>query len=231
MIPSIFRNPPDALRVVDAPANSLELAAARAARAPFLVPDQPEPYMHDVVRAFRLVRGARTYIEIGTRDRGNIAYTAQLLGPDPTIVDVDLDRLPHNENLIAAALRGRARYQFIHGNSVAPDVVATVAELVGQGGADAIFCDSSHMYDHALAEFELYFPLLRPGGVLMFHDACWEGNTNDKGKAQAMAAINCFVPVWLVVMDEPLHRFLPRSSKGDTWGTVAIIRKPAEASC
>jgi hypothetical protein len=226
LLPSIFREIPAALAVVNAPATDAESAIAAAIRRRFLVPGEPEPYMVDVVRAMRLLRGGQCYVEIGTRDRGNIAYVATLLGPDPAIVDVDLGRLPENEKAIEQELAGRARYTFVHGDSADPLVVARVASAIGPQGADCVFCDSSHMYEHTLAEFELYFPLVRPGGFLMYHDAYWEGNETDKGKCQALAAIDRFVPVYVVFVNEPVHRFLPRSTRSDTWGSVAIVPKP-----
>jgi predicted O-methyltransferase YrrM len=226
LIPSIFRNIPPALAPADPPATAVELSIADSIRQRYLVPGQPEPYMTDVVRAMRVLRGAGRYAEIGTRDRGNIAYMATVLASNPVIVDVDLERLPESERMIAQELAGRADYTFFHGDSVDPAVVTRVAQALGPERADGIFCDSSHMYEHTLAEFEMYWPLIRPGGFLMYHDACWEGNTMDKGKYQALAVIDREVPVWLVVQDEPVHRLLPRSRKGDFWGTIAVIPKP-----
>ncbi len=91
-----------------------------------------------------------------------------------------------------------------------------------------IFCDSSHMFTHTLAEFDSYFPLLKEGGFLMYHDALWEGNTEEKGKFQALAAINQYFPVWIVYMNFPPFRIFPHPSKGDIWGAVAIIQKTSQ---
>jgi predicted O-methyltransferase YrrM len=226
IIPAIFRDVPRRLMAADPPATSAELEAARGVRRRFLVRGEAEPYMHDVVRAMRLVAGARRYAEIGTRDRGCIAYVAPLLGFDPVIVDVDLVPMPECEARIAEELAGRARYTLIHGDSGSGEVASRVAEALGPAGADAIFCDSSHMYLHTLTEFERYWPLVRPGGLLMYHDALWEGNATDKGKYHALAQIDRFVPVYVVVEAHPVHRLLPHSSKGDVWGAVAIIPKP-----
>jgi len=35
---------------------------------------------------------------------------------------------------------------------------------------DLIFLDSSHEYEHTLNEIKLFWPLLKPGGVFLFHD-------------------------------------------------------------
>jgi predicted O-methyltransferase YrrM len=36
--------------------------------------------------------------------------------------------------------------------------------------ADVLFIDTSHYYDHTLAELRLYVPKVRPGGVVLMHD-------------------------------------------------------------
>jgi cephalosporin hydroxylase len=117
-------------------------------------------------------------------------------------------------------------YHAITGDSIALETLAQVKAALGPRQADAIFCDSSHMYNHTLAEFDLYFPLVKSGGVLMYHDCFWEGNEVDKGKCQAMEAIDRLIPVYCVYTTEPVHRFRARSEKGDVWGGVAIIIKP-----
>jgi hypothetical protein len=226
LIPRLFRDIPVSLAAANPAATEEELTRATLVRRRFLVAGEPEPYMVDVVRAMRLLCGKQCYAEIGTRDRGCIAYVAPLLAPTPLIVDVDLVPMPESEQRIAEELLGRAKYTLIHGDSADAAVAAKVAQAIGSEGADAIFCDSSHMYEHTLVEFEHYWPLVRPGGVLMYHDATWEGNATDKGKLQALQQIDRFMPVFVVALDEPVHRIIPRSTKADTWGTVALIPKP-----
>src|SRR5215471_9954879 len=85
---------PSRLRPAFDPASQDELAKAYQIRDPFLLPGDPRPYMNDVVRAMRLVKGARSYIEVGTYDKGCLAYVASLLHPEAVIVDVDLDARP-----------------------------------------------------------------------------------------------------------------------------------------
>lgn len=226
IIPSEFRSGlPDMLRVVDEPPTPEEQAYATEMRRQFLVRGEAMPYMTDIIRAFRLARGAKRYVEVGSRDRGNIAWVFHHLANAPTIIDIDIEHAPECEVRLLQFLAKRANYTLLHGNSVDPELVRQVKEKLGPESADVIFCDSSHMYEHTIAEFAMYWPLVRDGGVLMYHDAFWEGNTVDKGKYQALVAIDRFVPVWCVALDEPIHRITARSTKGDVWGGVAIIPK------
>lgn len=51
--------------------------------------------------------------------------------------------------------------------------------------ADVLFIDTSHEYEHTLAECRAYVPRVRPGGIALFHDTNvydwpgykWEGET------------------------------------------------------
>ena len=79
------------------------------------------------------------------------------------------------------------------------------------------------LYEHTLGEYTLYKRLLREDGFLFFHDVFWEGNPHDKGKAQAIALIDRFDPVYSIFMTDPVHRWIPRSGKGDCGGGLGII--------
>jgi Methyltransferase domain len=46
-----------------------------------------------------------------------------------------------------------------------------VAELGGEP-IDVLFIDGDHTYEGVKADYEMYSPLVRPGGVIGFHDIC-----------------------------------------------------------
>ena len=225
MVRSLLRQVPNLLGVIDAPASPAELSQATVVRKRFELDQRSDPYMVDIIRAFRLLDGGSAYVEFGTRDKGNLAWAATKLLPEATVVDVDIDLCADAERRLRHELRG-IDYHRITGDSIAADTLAQVRAALGARQADMIFCDSSDIYTHALSEFELYFPLLRSGGVLMYHDCFWEGNATHRGKMQAMQAIDQVVPVYCIYMDEPVHRYRPRPEKTDIWGGVSIIIKP-----
>lgn len=225
-IPAFFRPPlPETICMMEPPATREEISLADSIRQEFVLPDQQGPYMVDRVRAFRPLKRANVYVEVGTRDKGNIAWLSKSLAEDALIVDVDLVQIPEAEEKLRTYLKPSQQYHKIEGDSVATLTVAKVKRALGWYQADAIFLDSSHMYDHFLREVDLYLSFLRPGGLLMFSDVLWEGNERGKGKAQAALALDRFTPVYSVFMDLPVHRFLPRESKLDVWGGVGVIIK------
>lgn len=57
------------------------------------------------------------------------------------------------------------RWSPIVGNDLDPTVLARLPQSV-----DVLFIDTSHAYDHTLAELRTYVPRVKPGGVVLCHD-------------------------------------------------------------
>jgi predicted O-methyltransferase YrrM len=231
-LPSAFTNIPEVLRCCNARSTVAEIETANRMRKEYLLPDQSSPYMEDVVRAFRVAQGAKVYIEVGTQDRGNIAWLARTkLARGATIIDIDSMEYADNERKLRNELEASEfDYHSIRGDCLSDEVLAKVRAILNGRAADVIFCDSHYTYAHTLTEFTLYQPLCRKGGVLLFHDAQWPGNpTRDgeegqKGKGLAIEQLDRFYPAWMVVgPDTPLHRALPIVSREGHWGTLAMF--------
>ena len=225
IIPAVFRKVPEWLAPASAPAGHDELALAEQIRRRFLMPGEPAPYMADVVRAFRLIAGGDVYIELGTRDKGNLAWVSSILAKDALIVDIDSQAYPVQEKKLAEFVTGRARIMAHIGESTAAKTLQWLHDTLAGRRARGVFLDSDHRYENVLAEIELYMNILADDGILLIHDAHWEGSEAWKGKAQALAAFDRHVPVYVVFMNEPVHRFLLRQTNQETWGSVAIISK------
>ena len=82
-------NLPSWLDRAKAPASQEEIDGALEIRRQFLFDSSVDsaPYVTDIVRAFRLVEKASLYIEVGTFDKGNLAYTSRLLADDATFTN------------------------------------------------------------------------------------------------------------------------------------------------
>jgi cephalosporin hydroxylase len=214
------------------PPKADELRTAVAVRREYVIPGWGEPYMDDVIRAFRIAKGAKVYIEVGTQDKGNIAWLARTqLAPGATIIDIDMVDYPDNDRKIVEEMKaGGFDYHSIRGDCLSDIVLEKVKTILGGRSADIIFCDSHYTYEHTITEFAQYYPLLRQGGFLMFHDAQWPGNPagegemGKKGKGLAVEQLDRFYPAWMVVgPDTPLYRATPIVSRDGHWGTLAIF--------
>ena len=60
-------------------------------------------------------------------------------------------------------------WTFIQGNDTDPAVAAQLPDT-----CDLLFIDTSHAYEHTVAELALYGPRVRPGGLIVLHDTANE---------------------------------------------------------
>ncbi len=67
--------------------------------------------------------------------------------------------------------RGRQRIELVDGaDSQSPETLAHVGAMLGGRPVDFLFLDGDHRYEAVRRDFELYAPLVRPGGLVAFHD-------------------------------------------------------------
>jgi predicted O-methyltransferase YrrM len=119
----------------------------------------------------------RRMLEIGTANGGSLFTFARLCAPDAQVISVDLPdgefgggypawKLPLYE---AFALRDQ-RLELIRGDSHAASTLARVEGLLAAEPLDFLFIDGDHTYAGVRQDFETYSPLVRPGGLVGFHD-------------------------------------------------------------
>jgi predicted O-methyltransferase YrrM len=60
------------------------------------------------------------------------------------------------------------QWNFHLGSDTDPRILGAVLPV--HPGIDVLFVDTSHTYEHTLAELVLCMPLVKPGGIALFHD-------------------------------------------------------------
>jgi predicted O-methyltransferase YrrM len=116
-------------------------------------------------------------LEIGTYRGGTLFVYSQLSDADATIISVDFSisffgkllRIAQNPFFRRLARRGQ-RVFLLRANSHSPETMATVQNILRGQKLDFLFIDGDHSYAGVRADFEMYSPLLRKGGLLAFHD-------------------------------------------------------------
>jgi cephalosporin hydroxylase len=66
--------------------------------------------------------------------------------------------------------RPNIRLDLIQDNSQSPVTRAQVERILGGEKLDVLFIDGDHSYKGVKTDFELWSPLVRPGGMILFHD-------------------------------------------------------------
>jgi predicted O-methyltransferase YrrM len=120
------------------------------------------------LRALVHERSAETILEIGTARGGTTALLADAASPDATVISVDLAHPPE----VARRLHRLIRQELVlvTGYSDAPETVKQVHAALRGRPLDVLFIDGDHSYEAAKRDYELYAPLVPPGGLIGFHD-------------------------------------------------------------
>lgn len=119
----------------------------------------------------------RRVLEIGTAKGGSLYLWTQAALEDATLVSVDLPagdfggayptcRIPFYN----AFARSGQRMHLLLADSHDPATRAKVQGLFAQQPIDFAFIDGDHTYEGVKADFLQYGPLVRPGGLIAFHD-------------------------------------------------------------
>jgi glycosyltransferase involved in cell wall biosynthesis/cephalosporin hydroxylase len=147
-------------------------AYAGVSIAPLQVPSELAALL-DYVR----VGSPRTVVEIGTALGGTFCALAWAAADDATLISVDLRHgefgggYPRWRALLYRSFkRSLQRVVLIQGDSHRPDTLDAVRHALRGAGIDVLFIDGDHTFEGVRADFEMYSPLVRPGGLVAFHD-------------------------------------------------------------
>jgi predicted O-methyltransferase YrrM len=122
----------------------------------------------------------RTVLEIGTANGGSLLAFAKLSDPTAKIISVDLPQgefgggYPRWKIPLYRAFAGPTQQlELVRGDSHDQATLARVNSLLAGAALDLLFIDGDHTYEGVRQDFETYGPLVRPGGLIGFHDIAW----------------------------------------------------------
>ncbi len=148
--------------------NRAELVDLRIEAAPVVASQKLDELLPALERVQAL--SPRRVCEIGTSAGGTLYLLTRASAPDALIVSIDLTIAPHTQALRARLARPGQRLVSIAGDSHTEATVSRLRELLGDEPLDVLFIDGDHSYDGVRADFELYAPLVRSGGLVLLHD-------------------------------------------------------------
>ena len=113
----------------------------------------------------------RSVLEIGRGNGGTLYLLARAAAPDALLVSLDNreDDRAHFR-LLRSFARGDQSVVIRRADSQSEETRDSVAKVFGPRQLDLLFIDGDHAYDGVRRDYELYAPLVRPGGLIAFHD-------------------------------------------------------------
>ncbi len=122
-------------------------------------------------------------LEIGTARGGTLYLWAQAATDDATLVSVDLPGgdfggayAACRSELYKAFARSGQSIHLLREDSHQKATLDKVQASFGQEPIDFAFIDGDHTYDGVKSDFYDYGPLVRPGGIIAFHDILYRKN-------------------------------------------------------
>lgn len=100
-----------------------------------------------------------------------LGFMMRRMGFERSVFSIDIDKKAsdYTQSWIQKADLGPYVKVFVS-DSAAPSAVAGARSYLGSRPS-MVFVDSSHGYQHTLRELDVWYPELRPGGLMLLHDA------------------------------------------------------------
>jgi predicted O-methyltransferase YrrM len=165
----------------------------------------------------------KNVLEIGTA-RGGVFYgLCQLAQSDATVISVDLPGGTDGGGYSVERQKVMATYgkegqdlHFVRSNSHHIKTFDRVESILGGEKLDLLFIDGDHTYKGVKKDFEMYSPLVKKGGTIVFHDICFHTKPDQE---------DCEVErFWIEVRKKYVHReFIDKTQT--TWGGIGVITK------
>jgi cephalosporin hydroxylase len=119
----------------------------------------------------------RVVLEIGTERGGTLFLFTRVADPNAKIISLDLPDGPFGGGyprwkvpLYKSFAKGRQKIYLLRRDSHDPRTLEEVERILGDEKVDFLFIDGDHTYEGVKSDFETYFPLVRNGGFVAFHD-------------------------------------------------------------
>ncbi len=149
-------------------------------------------------------------VEIGV-DAGGTLYAWKRIAP----FVIGIDNLPGGPEPIYHNGKPRNEHgaAVIIGNSHETETFAALEQQLDGKPIDCLFIDGDHTYDGVRQDYEMYRPLVRPGGLIAFHDIV----------THPFAAYCEVVKLWYEIKDDTAVEIIVASDP--PWGGIGVLRR------
>jgi predicted O-methyltransferase YrrM len=154
-------------------------------------------------------------MEIGSFLGGTLFLLCRLAQPAARIFSLDLYRGNlggARKALYYSFLTKQQRLHIVTGDSHSDRTLLKITRRLGHEKLDFLFIDGDHSYEGVKRDFEMYSPLVRPGGIVAFHDIV-------EHPREAQCHVNRF---WDEVKLRHRHKEFIHTP-GQTWAGIGLL--------
>jgi predicted O-methyltransferase YrrM len=119
----------------------------------------------------------QTVLEIGTHRGGTLYLWTRLAQPNATLISIDLPGgkfgggySPFRIPIYKKFARASQQIHLLRADSHAATTLEKTKRLFAGRRIDFLFIDGDHTYEGVKNDYQMYSPLVRSGGLIVFHD-------------------------------------------------------------
>jgi len=120
---------------------------------------------------------AKIILEIGTAQGGTLFLLAKLANSNSVLLSMALPNVgksegyfPYRIPLYKSFASNNQKIRLIRKDSHDPATLLQVKKLLKNQVIDVLFLDGDHSYEGVKQDFEMYAPLVKKNGIIVFHD-------------------------------------------------------------
>jgi predicted O-methyltransferase YrrM len=114
-------------------------------------------------------RKLKSIVEIGTYKGGTLYMWLRLADPSATIIALDL-KITDEAKKQKKSKKKNQRLFFLEKDSHKQTTRQDVLDILGHQEIDLLYIDGDHHYKSVKRDWQIYSPLVKKGGVIIFHD-------------------------------------------------------------
>jgi cephalosporin hydroxylase len=138
-------------------------------RSHFFRPLQKKSEIRRLIEIVSALRPA-SICEIGAAGCGTTFLLAQAAASKATIITLDLAFTESRKAAIGCFALKEQKVFALQADSHNPDTIRIVKDSLAGQRLDVLYLDGDHSYEGIKADFSFYSPLVRPDGLIVFHD-------------------------------------------------------------
>lgn len=172
-----------------------------------------------LVEALEVIK-PKIILEIGIDWGGTFSQWCKIAGADGLVIGVDREEKTAAKIETNCGDFGQAA-KIIIGDSIEPETLAKVKDILSGRPVDFLFIDGDHSYKGVKSDHAVFSPLVKPGGVIAFHDIATPATIGNPYRKGTFCGVTKF---WKELRAKNKWEFILEAGKPHKYGIGVIIK-------